>query len=121
MGLNEDLGDRENVGSAALSAQRIRETKEHFNQLTPKRAERLAVLAEECGEVIQATMKILRHGYESYNPDSANQESNRHHLSVEIGHVFAAVDLLGLDVSAFDINTARSQKTINVKRYLHHD
>lgn len=34
----------------------------HFNNLTPGEAERLAMLAEECGEVIQAVGKILRHG-----------------------------------------------------------
>ena len=35
----------------------------NFNQLTPAETERLAILAEECGEVIQAVGKILRHGY----------------------------------------------------------
>ena len=35
----------------------------HFNKLTPAQAERLAILIEECGEVIQAATKILRHGY----------------------------------------------------------
>lgn len=41
----------------------------HFNGLTPAQAELLAMLAEECGEVIQVVGKILRHGYESYHPD----------------------------------------------------
>ena len=35
---------------------------DHFNNLTPGEAERLAILAEECGEVIQIIGKILRHG-----------------------------------------------------------
>jgi hypothetical protein len=38
-----------------------------FNQLTDAEAERLALLAEECGEVVQVIGKILRHGYESYD------------------------------------------------------
>lgn len=42
---------------------------EHFNGLTPAEAERLAMLSEECGEVIQIIGKILRHGYDSYHPD----------------------------------------------------
>ena len=42
---------------------------EHFNRLTPAEAERLAILAEECGEVIQIVGKILRHGYGSRHPD----------------------------------------------------
>src|SRR5579872_899269 len=37
-------------------------------RLTPAQIERLALLAEECGEVMQAVSKILRHGYESRNP-----------------------------------------------------
>lgn len=41
----------------------------HFNALSPAQAERLAMLAEECGEVIQVIGKILRHGYDSYHPD----------------------------------------------------
>jgi hypothetical protein len=31
MGLNEDLGDRENVGNASISMQRFRESKERFD------------------------------------------------------------------------------------------
>lgn len=34
-----------------------------FNGLSPAEVERLALLAEECGEVIQTVGKILRHGY----------------------------------------------------------
>jgi NTP pyrophosphatase (non-canonical NTP hydrolase) len=41
---------------------------QHFNNLTPAEAERLAMLAEECAEVIQVIGKIQRHGYESDNP-----------------------------------------------------
>ena len=33
--------------------------KEHFNQLTPAEAERLALLAEECGEVMQAAAQFV--------------------------------------------------------------
>lgn len=54
---------------------------QHFNQLTPAEAERLALLAEECGEVIQAIGKILRHGYESRHPDGG--PTNREALERE--------------------------------------
>lgn len=50
------------VDKAALA------TGAHFNKLTPAEAERLAMLAEECGEVIQVIGKILRHGYDSFHP-----------------------------------------------------
>ena len=42
---------------------------DHFNDLTPAEAERLAMLAEEAAEVIQVVGKILRHGYASYHPN----------------------------------------------------
>ena len=35
---------------------------EHFNGLTPAEDERLAMLAEECAEVIKIVSKIQRHG-----------------------------------------------------------
>lgn len=41
---------------------------EHFNKLTPAEAERLAMLSEECGEVVKIIGKIFRHGYDSSNP-----------------------------------------------------
>lgn len=38
------------------------------NNLTAAEQERLAILAEEMGEALQIIGKIIRHGYESYNP-----------------------------------------------------
>jgi len=61
---------------------------DHFNQLTPAQAERLAMLAEECGEVIQIIGKILRHGYESYHPNNP-VFSNRDLLHQELTDLFA--------------------------------
>lgn len=37
-------------------------------ELTNAERERLVMLMEECGELIQATSKVLRHGWESYHP-----------------------------------------------------
>jgi hypothetical protein len=37
--------------------------------LNPAQAERLAILAEECGEIVQVIGKILRHGFESTHPE----------------------------------------------------
>lgn len=48
----------------------------HFNDLEPGEAERLAILAEEAGELIHAIGKILRYGYESHNPDSSMHYEN---------------------------------------------
>ena len=44
----------------------------HFNGLSADEAERLAMLSEECAEVIQVIGKILRHGYDSSNPNTAS-------------------------------------------------
>lgn len=65
------------------------------NRLTPAQAERLAVVAEELGEAIQAIGKILRHGYESTDPtkDGGNL-TNRAMLERELGDIEAAVWLL---------------------------
>lgn len=64
---------------------------EPFNQLTPAEAERLAMLAEEAGEVVQICMKILRHGYASHHPDDQlGLRPNRSLLEQELG------DLLGV-------------------------
>ncbi len=47
-------------------------------------AERLYLLIEEASEVIKAATKILRHGYDSYNPDgtgSNNQQDLQRELN----------------------------------------
>lgn len=59
-----------------------------FNGLTPAEAERLAILAEECAEVIVEVNKILRHGYESWHPDEPSQ-TNRQRLRKELIQVAA--------------------------------
>ena len=61
--------------------------RKHFNSLTPAEAERLAMLAEECAEVIQIVGKILRHGYESRHPDGG--PNNRSILEREITDLMA--------------------------------
>jgi len=93
---------------------------QHFNQLTPAEAERLALLAEECGEVIQAIGKILRHGYESRHPDGG--PTNREMLERELGDVYAAMDMLSDagDTDPFAISNAMFLKKGRVRQYLHH-
>lgn len=92
----------------------------HFNGLTPAEAERLALLAEEAGEVIQAVGKILRHGYESGHPDGG--DSNRDALARELGHVHFAMDILvaAADLSAALIYESTAAKRDAVQQYLHH-
>ena len=69
-----------------------------FNQLTPAQSERLDILAEECAEVIQAIMKIKRHGLQSCSPFGANPETNGEALLRELVDVGAAIGMLHLDL-----------------------
>lgn len=95
---------------------------EHFNELTPAEAERLAILAEECAEVIQMVGKILRHGYESTNPDATHKGTNREQLARELGDLHAAEErmLICDDISEGEIVDAQREKFSRMTRYLHH-
>lgn len=63
----------------------------HYNGLTPAEAERLAYLIEEASEVQQIACKILRHGYESFNPFSIGDGSNRDLLGKELRDLSGAI------------------------------
>jgi len=94
---------------------------EHFNQLTPAEAERLAILAEECGEVIQVVGKILRHGYYSRHPDGG--PTNREMLEIELGDIDCAKALLIQrgDIGTAAIISASYKKIKKMGKYLHHN
>lgn len=92
----------------------------HFNRLTPAQAERLAMLIEECGEVIQAATKVLRHGYTSYHPKDPSTD-NRELLCRELTDLIAVhVDLMDRgdlrEIPAKDIPAAIAAK----KKWTHH-
>lgn len=95
---------------------------EHFNGLTPAELECLAVLAEECGEVIHIIGKILRHGYNSIDPTKSNNLTNRALLEAELGDVFAIVERL---IIRQDINKTQIEKLKRFKleapSYMHHN
>lgn len=98
-------------------------SEKHFNGLTPKEAELLAVLSEECGELIQAIGKILRHGFESVHPEGRDQgRTNRENLVREMGDVGAASELLiGQDiVNGGAVHRAMVSKLDRVGKWLHH-
>lgn len=90
----------------------------HFNQLTPAEAERLAMLAEEAGEIVQVVGKILRHGYENYHPDNP-YKANRDLLAKEVTDILAVIELMSQDFnvgSGSDIAAAVRKKM----RFSHH-
>ena len=92
------------------------------NELSDAQAERLAVLIEELGEALQAAGKILRHGYESYNPTVENGVSNRRALERELGDVYAAIQMMGTaeDVSEHGVGRRMIEKKQGIKPWLHH-
>jgi len=94
----------------------------HFNKLTPSQAERLALLIEECGEVIQAASKVLRHGYESVNPALTNSPTNRQSLEKELGQLMFAADLIvEHDLSPAAVAKAAKAKRESIRQWLHHN
>ncbi len=95
----------------------------HFNQLSPAQAERLALLAEECSEVVQIVCKILRHGMQSRNPGVMDSHTNRMELEIEVGHVLAAIDFMvaRLDINEESVEDSKILKKQDVTRWLHHN
>ena len=93
---------------------------QHFNGLTPSEAERLALLAEELGEAMQAIGKVLRHGYESTHPDGG--PTNREALERECGDVRHAMIRLcdAGDLSRRAVHEWANTKAQNAAAYLHH-
>lgn len=94
---------------------------QQYNKLTPAEAERLFLIMEECGEIVQVIGKILRHGYEEHHPDN-QEESNRMLLEKELGDLSAVVEMA---IKAKDLNPETSTqceiaKTQRIGKYLHH-
>lgn len=94
-----------------------------FNELTAAEHERLAILSEECGEVVHIIGKILRHGYEDYNPEIIGGTTNRRNLEKELGDL---ANIISMMVDAGDINEElmgffQDEKAANIGRYLHHN
>lgn len=90
--------------------------------LTPAEVERLSLLAEECGELIQVIGKILRHGYESRHPNDLNGPTNRGLLGKEGGDVLFALRFLdkNRDVAWAAFEQGCERKSESVGQYLHH-
>lgn len=94
---------------------------EHFNKLTPAEAERLAMLAEECAEVIVEINKALRHGFYSYHPDQPHL-MNHIRIAKELVDVEAVVNMM---FEAGDLSYARTGSRVaeamqKKLRFAHH-
>lgn len=87
-----------------------------YSKLTDAEIERLSYLMEECGEVIQACSKIIRHGYESKNPDLMISMTNREDLEKEIDDVLKAINFM---VKSEDVVMPNKYAYPSLK-YFHH-
>lgn len=83
--------------------------------------ERLHLLQEECAEVIQAAAKVLRHGYESYDPTVKGGPNNREALEKEMGHVRHAMLRMceANDVVKDEVHRHADHKRETVEEWLH--
>ena len=90
------------------------------NDLSPAQVERLALLAEEMGEAIQAIGKVLRHGLLNFHPESG--VTNRASLEMELGDVLYAMELMESsgDVSTSALATWKEVKRESAAKWLHH-
>ena len=97
-----------------------------FNELTDAERERLDILSEECGEIVQAIGKIGRHGYNSYHPSvpACHDRNNRRDLEREIGDFMGTLDVMITegDLDHVRISDARAKKvaSIRMRRWTHH-
>ena len=80
--------------------------------------ERLSVLSEECGEVVQAISKVVRHGIDGKWKENP---SNREHLEIELGDLFHSIDVLieNGDVDPTKIEHYKRLKRSRIKPYLY--
>lgn len=83
--------------------------------------ERLAILAEECGEVVQVIGKILRHGPYSRHPANLDGPTNIALLERELGDVQAALHLLteAGDVGPLAIREHQEDKLERLLEFVH--
>lgn len=88
--------------------------------LAPAEIERLAILAEECGEVVQAVGKVLRHGWDSQSPYGG--KPNLQALERELGNVRAIVNLMldAGDVRLAELQAWQRRKREQMEKWTHH-
>ena len=83
-----------------------------------RKEEVLVILAEECGELTQAAIKVLRFGADGCPPNS--EETNKTQLEKEMGDVLAMMRLVdeevGLDLDR--IISYADAKLVKVEKFM---
>lgn len=83
------------------------------NKVTPPEIERLAILAEECGEVTQMVGKILRFGWYGTKTKAKDYGPNSARLEEEVGNLINIVNMM---VDAGDISRNSIHRHTKSKR-----
>ena len=88
--------------------------------MTDAERERLVILMEECGEVIQACSKVIRSGWE-FKPHGG-ETSNADHLRAEMDDVLGMIWAIEQMDDAYigDSRMSPSQVWERKKRWMHH-
>lgn len=90
--------------------------------MTDQDQELLTILAEECGESVQAVCKALRHGLGNFHPDYPEKGSNASQIEREVGDILAIVDML-IATGAIrwrSIHHARFSKVAGLRDHTNH-
>lgn len=95
-------------------------TKKFSNGLSDAELERLAILSEEMSEANKLICKIIRHGYESFNPNGTG-EKNIILLEIELGDVVQAMRMMfrNKDLSEIAVETHALNREKTIIPYLH--
>lgn len=93
------------------------------NNLSLAEIERLAVLAEELGEVQQMVGKILRFGYESKNPSDLDGKTNRELLETELGDLTLIINHCHTteDINLLNVMSYSEKKKPKLNKYFIHN
>ena len=86
-------------------------------ELTEAQIERLNLLQEEAGEIVQAASKVLRFGWDNTYPKVGC--SNLEHLEKEIGGICAILSLMAAnsDISEARCSEAEAYKLATIGKY----
>jgi NTP pyrophosphatase (non-canonical NTP hydrolase) len=98
------------------------DNKQFFNKLSPAEVERLAILVEECGEVIQVVGKTLRHGWNPIDHNTGIQYDNRADLEKEIADTRVVTKMMfdNNDIDPTHLVTRVIDKERSIQKHLHH-
>lgn len=90
---------------------------------TNAQAERMALLIEELGEALRVIGKIQRHGWDSHDPTGKEEGLNSVLLTVELGHVLAAIALMmeAEDISIHLVEDHHRMKLGKLTKWLHNE